>query len=357
MDDELLLCEAPLIPSQEPAIRKLKDGSIASVGIRGEYYGQCPVLQKTDRAWKDAGLPRKSPVSPSALSQSTREPSCERPESRSSSASDCRGGFRQSRGRMLLERGARSATPTLKENGLYHHNEHSHHTLRSRPTSQYRNSPALFSDDDLGSFQLQDEEVLAITAAASRNAFDPMDPSSPFQDVIRASPFTPRESPCRPGSSFRGARVNPQVPSDRNWRGGHRPSSAHESPDGMFLGPGPKRAGFLGCETGHSTQYSCLSESWWRRSPGSDRRRQGDFQRVTLPSQEPGWDSELGYLACGCDYREACPHWPSGRPVKASVRDPPSLPGAEGGQAKGLGLSLAPPPKVTVPKWFRSQKP
>ncbi|CAL1172184.1 unnamed protein product [Cladocopium goreaui] len=258
---------------------------------------------------------------------------------------------------MLLERGARSATPTLKENSLYHHNDR-HHPLKSRPTSQYRNSPALFSDDNLGSFhlgsfQLQDEEVLAITAAAaSRNAFDPFDPmdprypSAPFKDVMRVSPFTPRESPCRPGSSFR-ARVNPQVQFDnRNWRGVHRPPSAHESSDGMFLGPGPKRAGFLGCETGHSTQYSCLSESWWKRSPGSDRRRQGDFQRVTLPSQEPGWDSELGYLACGCDYREACPHWPSGRPVKASG-DPPSLPGAEGGQAKGLGLSLAPPPNAS----------
>eukprot|EP00913_Durusdinium_trenchii_P024927 g23395.t1 len=235
------------------------------------------------------------------MSHSTREPSEGRPDSRGSNTSDY-SGFRQGRGRMLMERHARGATPTLEENGPYKR-----------------------------SFQLPSGHPQAV----------------PLGDDEETYGFTPRAGRgiARPGSAMVN-RPTPQGPQvlrseGKNWRGIHRPPSAHES-SRLVFGAGPLRAARLGCEAGHSTQYSCRAEAWWKRSPGADRRCQGLFERSILQSQEPGWNSELGAL---------CPHWPSGRPVKAG--DAPPLPGAEGGQARSLGLNLAPPPKVPVPRWTK----
>ncbi|CAE7305415.1 unnamed protein product, partial [Symbiodinium necroappetens] len=166
----------------------------------------------------------------------------------------------------------------------------------------------------------------------------------------------------RPQTAGRSAAAAAQAPrpraQGRNWRGVERPPSARLESERMDnsiadqrvhlqSGPGPSRAHHLGCAAGHSTQYSCRSEVWWQMSPGADRRRQGDFEKCTLPSQQPSWESELGYGA-----EEASGHWPSGRPRKAG--DLPPLPGAEGGKAQSLGLFMVPPPEAPQPAWTKS---
>ncbi|CAE7397013.1 DODA [Symbiodinium sp. CCMP2592] len=163
----------------------------------------------------------------------------------------------------------------------------------------------------------------------------------------------------RPQTAGRSAAQVPRPRAQgRNWRGVERPPSARlefermddSTADQRFhlqSGPGPSRAHHLGCAAGHSTQYSCKSEVWWQKSPAADRRRQGDFERCTLPSQQPSWESEVGYGA-----EEASGHWPSGRPRKAG--DLPPLPGAEGGKAQSLGLFIVPPPEAPQPAWAKS---
>mmetsp|Transcript_116604 Transcript_116604/g.329796 ORF Transcript_116604/g.329796 Transcript_116604/m.329796 type:complete len:989 (+) Transcript_116604:84-3050(+) len=111
---------------------------------------------------------------------------------------------------------------------------------------------------------------------------------------------------------------------------------------------GPARGKELGCEKGLSTQYSCRSESWWKKSMTAEKRRQDEFEGSILPSQRPltpdsDEDVSRGIRRpCNCPADVACCHWPSGRPL-ASANLPP-LRGAEGGKAQSLGLSLAPPP-------------
>eukprot|EP00437_Effrenium_voratum_P054198 CAMPEP_0181522608 /NCGR_PEP_ID=MMETSP1110-20121109/67463_1 /TAXON_ID=174948 /ORGANISM="Symbiodinium sp., Strain CCMP421" /LENGTH=285 /DNA_ID=CAMNT_0023653233 /DNA_START=1 /DNA_END=854 /DNA_ORIENTATION=- len=283
-DDELMLCRAPSDQVEQKLSKpKLKDGF---VGIRGDYYGQGPVLHMEDAGEKI--------TSPSALSfGSTREPSCDRPDSRASACSDS---FRQSRGRMLLGRTARP--------------EDLQRPPSRGPASRGSTPPG----EDLG-FQQQDEEVLAILAASRRRRLEGLmvDPVSFFeaQELTRPSTATPRGSAQAQALSPRQALRS----EGRNWRGVHRPPSA------SLLGRAP----------GHSTQYSCESEAWWKTSFGAHRRRQGDFERHILASQEPGWRSELGHVDCGCGPGEACAHWPSGRPPKAG--DLPVL-APEGGQAR-----------------------
>ncbi|CAK9069330.1 unnamed protein product [Durusdinium trenchii] len=315
-DDELMLCKAPSEAKEKPPLRHPS-------GIR--------------HGLKMADAGRHSPRPPSAMSHSTREPSEGRPDSRGSNTSDY-SGFRQGRGRMLMERHARGATPTLEENGPY---------KRSFQLPSGHPQAVPLGDDEVA-FQPQDHEVSAITAAAARRkeAWESFKSQVNSQETYG---FTPRAGRgiARPGSAMVN-RPTPQGPQvlrseGKNWRGIHRPPSAHES-SRLVFGAGPLRAARLGCEAGHSTQYSCRAEAWWKRSPGADRRCQGLFERSILQSQEPGWNSELGYLNCGCPAGELCPHWPSGRPVKAG--DAPPLPGAEGGQARSLGLNLAPPPKA-----------
>ncbi|CAE7664793.1 unnamed protein product [Symbiodinium sp. CCMP2456] len=167
-----------------------------------------------------------------------------------------------------------------------------------------------------------------------------------------------RSRPQTAGRSAAAAQVPRPRAQGRNWRGVERPPSARLESERMDnsiadqrvhlqSGPGPSRAHHMGCAAGHSTQYSCRSEVWWQKSPGADRRRQGDFEKCTLPSQQPSWESELGYGA-----EEASGHWPSGRPRKAG--DLPPLPGAEGGKAQSLGLFMVPPPEAPQPAWTKS---
>eukprot|EP00931_Biecheleriopsis_adriatica_P028004 TRINITY_DN1674_c0_g2_i2.p1 TRINITY_DN1674_c0_g2~~TRINITY_DN1674_c0_g2_i2.p1 ORF type:complete len:566 (-),score=139.24 TRINITY_DN1674_c0_g2_i2:179-1876(-) len=151
----------------------------------------------------------------------------------------------------------------------------------------------------------------------------------------------------------------------RNWRGVHRlpvsleaPTISHPSSElakqlitRPLTGPGTLRARQLGCAEGMSTQYSCRSEAWWKTSASSERRRQGDFSKTTLDSQHPEFDTSHGRLRCSCKPSEACEHWPSGRPEMAC--NLPPLPGAEGGKADGLGLSLEAPAKAPLPAWLK----
>ncbi|CAJ1364552.1 unnamed protein product [Effrenium voratum] len=194
-DDELMLCRAPSDQVEQKLSKpKLKDGF---VGIRGDYYGQGPVLHMEDAGEKI--------TSPSALSfGSTREPSCDRPDSRASACSDS---FRQSRGRMLLGRTARP--------------EDLQRPPSRGPASRGSTPPG----EDLG-FQQQDEEVLAILAASRRRRLEGLmvDPVSFFeaQELTRPSTATPRGSAQAQALSPRQALRS----EGRNWRGVHRPPSA-----------------------------------------------------------------------------------------------------------------------------------
>eukprot|EP00439_Symbiodinium_sp_Y106_P050516 s2710_g6.t1 len=362
-DDELMQCVAEQEPEatvlREPI--KFKNGL---VGIRGDYYSQGQLSSLHAKRGRAGGpLPEgwvsPGPLSPAALS--TREPSCERsyasprPDSRGSNSSDFSGSFRQTRGRMIFQRAQRSATPPLQEH------EHLGSEL-PRPASR----PGTPRGEDSSR---SDKEVQKIIQAAKRRQLEEASLLG-LEGVPSVS--GPRLTANQRGfSSLSSARSRPQtagrsaaqVPrpraQGRNWRGVKRPPSAslefermEDSTEQRFLqsGPGPSRAHHLGCAAGHSTQYSCRSEVWWQKSPGADRRRQGDFEKCTLPSQQPSWESEVGYGA-----EEASGHWPSGRPRKAG--DLPPLPGAEGGKAQSLGLFMVPPPEAPQPAWAKSIQP
>eukprot|EP00930_Biecheleria_cincta_P040791 TRINITY_DN27939_c0_g1_i1.p1 TRINITY_DN27939_c0_g1~~TRINITY_DN27939_c0_g1_i1.p1 ORF type:complete len:503 (-),score=79.87 TRINITY_DN27939_c0_g1_i1:160-1668(-) len=117
-------------------------------------------------------------------------------------------------------------------------------------------------------------------------------------------------------------------------------------------GPGTRRARQLGCAEGLSTQYSCRSEAWWNRS-SARKVGQCEYIHSTLASQQPDWESPGSRQCCSCDPTVACEHWPSGRSPQAT--NLPKLPGAEGGKADGLGLSLQ-PPVAKVPAWLQGHK-
>ncbi|CAE7042205.1 unnamed protein product [Symbiodinium natans] len=301
-----------------------------SIGIRGDYYSQGPGLQGKESSSEGWVSP---PLSPAAVS--TREPS-PRPESRGSSSSSS--SYRQSRGRMIFN-AQRAATPVLQE--------HLGSELPQRPASR-AGTP---QGDD---WSRSDREVEKIVEAARRRqiASQQGQPEGMDQCSVRSSLSS------RPRPHTAKAEVPRPRAEGRNWRGVERPpptsldfGQIDANLSNLQTGPGPSRARRLGCAAGHSTQYSCRSEVWWQRSPGADRRRQGDFEKCTLPSQQPTWEREVGYIDCGCS-GEACGHWPSGRPGKAG--DLPPLPGAEGGKARSLGLFMAPPPQVPQPAWTRS---
>jgi len=368
------------LPASRAGVRpaRLTDGT---VGIRGDYYAQCPSspIKNAEENQGVACFGSRAIVSPTAMSSSTREPSCDRslssprPDSRGSNSSDFNSTFQSTRGHMVFQRTQpRSATPTLQE--------HDGSELPARPAWSSRAASPTCEEDDTPWIRA-DKEVQRVAMAAERkrlasiaskqsdNQFAPegvppvrgsKDGSSTLPSGFRSRlsslqsrPLTARQQAFRPRAE------------GRNWRGIERPPSAlvdrtFEAPmtdatnSDLQCGPGPARAGHLGCAPGHSTQYSCRSEVWWHSSPGADRRRQGEFERSILASQQPAWDSELGYVDSTYGEGGVSPFWPSGRPCKAG--DLPPLPGAEGGTAPSLGLSVAPPPKAPQPVWSRSPR-
>eukprot|EP00933_Yihiella_yeosuensis_P004987 TRINITY_DN10939_c0_g4_i1.p1 TRINITY_DN10939_c0_g4~~TRINITY_DN10939_c0_g4_i1.p1 ORF type:complete len:593 (-),score=103.84 TRINITY_DN10939_c0_g4_i1:399-2177(-) len=124
--------------------------------------------------------------------------------------------------------------------------------------------------------------------------------------------------------------------------------------EGLNLGPGTTRGRELGCSDGLGTQYSCCADVWWKSSVTARRRRQGEFAVSTLGSQQPEWSDESGFPCKRyCDPSEPFDRWPSGRPL-IEARDLPDLPGAEGGKAQSLGLSLeCPSAQGPLPSWLK----
>lgn len=200
-------------------------------------------------------------------------------------------------------------------------------------------------------------------------------------------------------STRKGRKVNCRSRGQRNWRGVDRPADICSSkpsakairksqvvPENelgqsrvaarwgaiqldtnqhpIACGHGPARAADLGCERGFSSQYSCQSEAWWSKSSTHATRCQGEFASSLYGSQlPPSLDSvcdgapAVGLPAralgkrCGCSNDVACCHWPSGRAPHAGGLPP--LDGAEGGKARGLGLSLSTPAPSSLPQWLR----
>lgn len=89
---------------------------------------------------------------------------------------------------------------------------------------------------------------------------------------VRTSPASP---PGEPAPKLHARRVDEAQLSSGRWA--RRYGALDPEKQEALYSRGPARGTELGCSHGLSTQYSCRSDTWWKQSPTSGRRLQGEY--------------------------------------------------------------------------------